>query len=77
MGTQRDMAAVAAGKVAPSAEAEQHTGDDQRDEAASQAGQHGSAGPDQPAHHQRALGAEPVADPAADDLEDQVGVRKS
>ena len=68
------IARVATGNVAPSPMPTRRRTDEQRHQAAGKTGEDRRRRPDQPAQEQRAPGAEAVADPAAENLEDQVGI---
>ena len=58
------------------AEAERHARNEQRDEPGDKAGHDGRGRPDQAAPEQRPARTEMVADPAADHLEQEVGIGK-
>jgi hypothetical protein len=58
------------------AETEQYPCEQHRRQPSGHSREYGGAGPNAAAHDERSSRAESVADPAADDLKNQIGVRK-
>jgi hypothetical protein len=73
-GVQFCIARVATGNVAPFADPDQKTAEEQRHQTAGESGQDGRRRPDQAALEQCAPRAEAIADPAAEDLKEQIGI---
>ena len=73
-GVQFCIARVATGNVAPSPIPTSRRHEEQRHETAGEAGQDGRRRPDQAAQEQRAPRTEAIADPAAEDLKEQIRI---